>query len=459
MEILILVFQAVILTYFLFLNGFYTFFTLISLVQVRNYYSRVTFQDIRSHLSPSYYRPITIVVPAYNEESTIINNLKSLLSLKYPQYEVVVVDDGSTDGTLQRLKKEFRLVETQKPIKLVISHKAIKKVYLSLDFGHLIVVHKENGGKTDALNAGINASSYPLFCSIDADSILDKEGLLRAARQFVIDKRVISTGGIIRVLNGSKVEKGEIVDYHPPRRMVENFQVVEYIRGFLSGRTAWNYLGSLLIISGTFALFRKDLAIAVGGYRETVGEDMDLIVRFHKYCRENHIPYRILFVPDPVCYTQVPSDFKSLWKQRNRWQRGLVDSLYFSRKMFLNPRYGTVGLFGVPYFLFVETLGPMVELLGYVGFLLFLVFGVLNWTFALLFFVVAILWAMWINIGSILVDELLYKRYKRFRDVMKLCVFGLIEMLGYRQMISFFRFWASFQFRRKKWGKAKRGQI
>lgn len=458
-EIIIIAFQTIVVVYFLFLNGTYTLFTMISLIEVKKYYSKVTVHDIRAHLSTSYYRPLSVIIPAHNEQSTIIPNIKALLSSKYPQYELVVVNDGSTDNTLHKLITEYRLVEVKKPVKLVINHKPIKKVYMSLDYPHLIVVDKENGGKADALNAGINTSHYPLFCSIDADSILEKEGLLRAVRMFVVDKKVIATGGIVRVINGSGVRDGEIVDYRSPRGIIENFQAVEYTRGFLSGRTAWNYLGSLLIISGTFSLFRKDLAMAVGGYRKTVGEDMDLVVRLHKYCREKDIPYRVLFVPDPVCYTQVPSDFKSLWKQRNRWQRGLVDSLFYSKKMLFNPHYGSVGLFGFPYFLFVEALGPVVELLGYTGVILFLGFNLLSWEFAVLFFIVAVLWAMWINLGSILVDEILYRRYSKLRDTLKLCFFGLIEMLGYRQIITLDRFLATFCFNNKKWGKAKREEL
>lgn len=456
---IILLIQLIVFIYFIWLNGTYTIFTLLSLKEIRKYFFTLTYHNVKTILSSVFYRPLSIIVPAYNEESTIVANLKSLMSLKYPQYEVILVNDGSTDKTMEKLIAEFKLIEMKKPLRLVIKHKPIRRVLISLDHTNLTVIDKDNGGKTDALNAGINASNYPLFCSIDADSLLEQEGLLRAARLFAEDKKVIATGGIVRVLNGSTLEDGIITEVKAPKKAVECFQAVEYTRGFLSGRTAWSLLGNLLIISGAFALFRKDVVQAVGGYRDTVGEDMDLVVRLHKHSREKKLPYRILFVPDPVCYTQAPSDLRSLLKQRNRWHRGLIDSLLFSKKMFFRPKYGSIGIFGFPYFLFIEALGPIVEFLGYTLFILFLILGLISWEFALLFFAIAILWGMWINIGSVLLDNILYKRYGSLRDILKLCLFGFFELLGYRQLITLERLVATFGFKRKEWGQPKRQEI
>jgi len=457
--VLVLTLQALIILYFVALNGTYTLFILLSFKEIKKYFYFVTKHDVRALLKSNYYRPLSIIVPAFNEESTIVTNVRALLTLKYPEYEVIVVNDGSTDGSLRRLVEKFRLVEIEKPIRLVLRHKKIRKVYLSLDYPNLMVVDKENGGKTDALNAGINASSFPLFCSMDADSILDKEGLLRTGRLFVDDKRVLAVGGIVRILNGLEIEKGEITHIHAPKKSIELFQAVEYTRSFLSGRTSWNLFGSLLILSGTYAVFRKDIVMDVGGYRKTVGEDMDLVVRLHKHCRENDIPYKVLFVPDPVCHTQVPQDLRSLLKQRSRWHRGLLQSLVHSKEMFGRRRYGSVGTFGFPYFFFIEGLGPSVEFLGYASLVPLYFLGLLNWQFVFLFFLVAILWAMWINIGSILLDNILYKRYKSLKDIMTLCVFGLLEMFGYRQMIAATRFFATFGFRNSTWGHPRRQKM
>jgi cellulose synthase/poly-beta-1,6-N-acetylglucosamine synthase-like glycosyltransferase len=459
LALFLLVFQIVILIYFIAVNGTYTFFTILSLRDLKRHSLTVTYHNVKTILSGVFYRPLSIIVPAYNEEDTIVASVRSLLALHYPEFEVLVVSDGSKDNTLLKLISEFRLVRTDKPIRLVNSHEPIIGVFVSLDYPNLVVIDKKNGGKADALNAGINASSYPIFCCIDADSLLENEALLRAARLFVEDREVIATGGIVRVLNGCRVEAGVVSELRAPERALECIQAVEYTRGFLSGRTAWNFFGSLLIISGAFGLFRKDLVMAVKGYRHTVGEDMDLVVRLHRHCRENDIPYKIVFVPDPVCFTQVPTDLKSLLIQRNRWHRGLIDSLLHSRKMFMNPAYGLVGLLGYPYFVFVEALGPLVEFTGYVGVVLFWMFGLLSIEFALLFFTVAVLWGMWINIGSILLDNILYKRYRSLSDILKLCGYSFVEMLGYRQLIAVERLIATFQFWKKGWGKPKRQEI
>ena len=452
-------FQLLILIYFTAVNGIYTLFILISLYHLYRHIILVRREKLELMLSNILYRPISILVPAYNEEETIVPSVRSLLRLHYPEFEIVVISDGSTDGTIEKLREAFRLVRIEKPVRKVLDHRPIRDIYVSLDHPNLIVVDKENGGKADALNCGINVCSYPLFCCIDADSILEEEALLRASRLFVEDRRVIATGGVVRALNGCVVRHGRVVEIRAPKKWVEVFQVIEYVRGFLTGRTAWNIFNSLLIISGAFGIFRKDAAVAVGGYRHTVGEDMDLVVRMHKHFGERKIPYRIVFMPDPICWTQVPSDLKSLLRQRNRWHRGLIDSLLYSKEMFFNPKFGWVGLFGYPYFVFVEALGPFVEFLGYLGVVLFYLFGMLSRDFALLFFLVAFGWGVLISWGSILLDNLLFRRYGSLRDILKLMLFSVFEIFGYRQLIVMERFVATFQFWKRVWGKPKRKKI
>jgi cellulose synthase/poly-beta-1,6-N-acetylglucosamine synthase-like glycosyltransferase len=332
-------------------------------------------------------------------------------------------------------------------------------LYISLNYPNLIVIDKENGGKADALNAGINVSQYPIFCCIDADSILDPEALLRASRLFFEDKTVIAVGGIVLPLNGAVVEEGTIKEFKAPKKLIELFQSIEYTRGFLAGRIGWSILKSLLIISGAFGVFRKDMVISIGGYRKTVGEDMDLVVRLHKYCLENKIPYKIAFIPDPICYTQVPTDWTSLLKQRNRWHRGLIDSLLYSKDMFLNPKYKSVGIIGFPYFVFVEALGPIVEFTGYVSFIIFYILDLISKEYAFLFFCLAFLWGMWINIASVFLDNYLYRRYSSLADLIKLLFTGILEFFGYRQLIVTERIIATFQFWRKEWGKPLREKI
>jgi cellulose synthase/poly-beta-1,6-N-acetylglucosamine synthase-like glycosyltransferase len=459
LTIVIITVQAAVFLYFICVNSMYTIFTIISLKDIRGHLFTATRLELQNIFAGVYYKPLSIIVPAYNEEETILTTVKSLLGLKYPEFEVIVINDGSTDATMDKLIGEFRMVRVDKPLGLVLHHEPIREKYMSLDYPELIVLNKLNGGKADALNAGINASRFPIFCSIDADSILENEALARATHPFIEDREVVATGGIVRVLNGCTVEGGMVTEVRAPRKFIECFQAVEYTRGFLSGRTSWSFFKSLLIISGAFGIFRKDMVLAIGGYRKTVGEDMDLVVRLHRHCCDKGIRYKVVFVPDPVCWTQVPSDLISLLKQRNRWQRGLIDSLWHNKSMFFNPRYGKVGLIGFPYFFFIEAIGPFLEFFGYLVFLVFFLFGYINRDLILLFFLFAIFWGTWINLGSILLDNLIYKRYKGLGDLLKLCLFGTFEFIGYRQLIVVERFIATIFFRRKEWGKPQRQEI
>jgi cellulose synthase/poly-beta-1,6-N-acetylglucosamine synthase-like glycosyltransferase len=452
--------QFIIFLYFIAVNSIYTYFSLTSIKELLINLKISTQQKLKILLSSqAMYRPISILVPAYNEELTILSTVKSLLSLFYPEFEIIVINDGSTDKTLDLLISEFNLIPVPPAIKIILPHKPIKNLYVSLDYPNLIVIDKVNGGKADALNAGINVSQYPIFCCIDADSILDPEALLRASRLFFEDRTVIAVGGIVLPLNGAVVEGGTIKEFKAPKKFIELFQSIEYTRGFLAGRTGWSILKSLLIISGAFGVFRKDMVISIGGYRKTVGEDMDLVVRLHKYCLENKIPYKIAFIPDPICYTQVPTDWTSLLKQRNRWHRGLIDSLLYSKDMFLNPKYKSVGIIGFPYFIFVEALGPIVEFTGYLSFIIFYILDLISKEYAFLFFCLAFVWGMWINIASVFLDNYLYRRYSSLADLIKLLFTGILEFFGYRQLIAAERIIATFQFWRKGWGKPLREKI
>jgi cellulose synthase/poly-beta-1,6-N-acetylglucosamine synthase-like glycosyltransferase len=456
----LLAIQFIIFLYFIVVNSLYTYFSLASIKELLINLKISTQQKLKILLSSqAMYRPISILVPAYNEELTILSTIKSLLTLYYPEYEIIVINDGSTDKTLDLLISEFNLIPVPAAVKLSLPHKPIKNFYISIDYPNIIVIDKENGGKADALNAGINVSQYPIFCCIDADSILDPEALLRASRLFFEDKTVIAVGGIVLPLNGAVVEEGTIKEFKAPKKLIELFQSIEYTRGFLAGRIGWSILKSLLIISGAFGVFRKDMVISIGGYRKTVGEDMDLVVRLHKYCLENKIPYKIAFIPDPICYTQVPTDWTSLLKQRNRWHRGLIDSLLYSKDMFLNSKYKSVGIIGFPYFIFVEAFGPCIEFTGYVSLIIFYILDLISKEYAFLFFCLAFVWGMWINIASVFLDNYLYRRYSSLADIIKLLFVGILEFFGYRQLIVTERIIATFQFWRKEWGKPLREKI
>lgn len=449
--------QATIFLYFLTINSIYTLLIFSALRDiVRHSYLSTALTARRLLTAESYFKPVSVIVPAYNEEPVISQSIRSLLNLHYPEFEIVVVNDGSLDDTLGRVIDDFNMRESKRPVRLQVPHAPIKRLYLSDDYPNLILVDKENGGKADAINAGINASSYPIFCCIDADSLLEPDAILKSSKLFLEDDELIATGGIVRVLNGCRVKDGSVTEIGMPKSILEAMQVLEYTRAFLSGRTGWNMLKSLLIISGAFGVFRKDMVVAVNGYRKTVGEDMDLVMRLHMHCQENKIPYKILFVPDPVCWTQVPYSIGMLRKQRNRWHRGLIDALLTNRKMILNPKYGRVSLIGTSYFVFVEVIGPIIELFGYLSIPILYWAGLLNIKFLLLLVLVAILWGISINIGAIFLDTYNYRRYKNEKDILYLCLLSVIEFFGYRQLTLYERVKACFTFREKGWGTQER---
>ncbi|HBE87715.1 MAG TPA: glycosyl transferase [Elusimicrobia bacterium] len=452
--------QYAVFIYFLTVNSIYTMLIIFALRDIIRHSHLATSRAARRQLSGEfYYKPVSVIVPAHNEGAVIIQSVKALLNLHYPEFEVIVVNDGSGDDTLEKLKAEFSLAPSKKPLRLQVPHEPVLGFYRSADHPNLFVVDKVNGGKADAINAGINASSYPIFCSIDADSLLEPDAILKSSKLFLEDDELIATGGIIRVLNGCTVRNGSVTDIKMPDTSLEAMQVLEYTRAFLSGRTGWNAIKSLLIISGAFGVFRKDMVIAVNGYRRTVGEDMDLVMRLHRHCKDKGIPYKILFVPDPVCWTQAPFTLGALLRQRNRWHRGMIDALLTNREMILNRKYGATSLLGVSYFFFVELLGPVIELLGYIAVPLFWFFGMLDTRFMVMIFLLAVIWGVTINISAVVLDTYNFRRYRRTSDILRLCLLGAGEFLGYRQIMLLERIRATISFRQTHWGAQVRKVI
>ncbi len=447
-----------VLGYFLLLNGFYLLLYVVSFLSISDYARREVYSGLPELFTSNYAPPVSIIVPAYNEEATIVASVRSFLALRYPLFEIVVVNDGSKDRTVEVLRQEFALSESDQPVRIQLKTRPIRTVYAS-PTERLILLDKENGGKADALNAGICAANYPLVCCIDADIVLDEDALLRVARPMIESSRVVAVGGIVRVANGCEVESGRVVKIKTPRNVWANFQIVEYLRAFLAGRTGWSVLNALLIISGAFGMFRRRDFIETGGYaHDTVGEDMEVVTRMHRNLKEKGEPYRISFVPDPVAWTEVPATLKVLRRQRDRWHRGLMDTLFRHRKMLLNPRYGTVGLLAMPYFFLFEFLGPVVELLGYVAVPLSLWLGYLDVEFAIAFFLAAVGLGALLSVAAVYLEELRLNRYPRWLDVLKLTLYGVLENFGYRQINSVWRAWAIVSFLRKNqsWGAMER---
>ncbi len=350
--------NAFFLGYFVLLNGGYLGLNLLSLLALRRRTDEIVLDELPQVFS-GHEVPISVLVPAYNEEATICSAIRSLLQLSYPEYEVVVINDGSTDGTLDALRSAFELEAFPEAYYAQIRTGDVHAVLRSRRHGNLKVIDKQNGGKADALNAGINASRYPLVCGIDADSVLERGSLHRVVQPFLRDSRVVATGGTVRVANGCEIESGHLRRVGLPQSLLARFQVVEYLRAFLFGRLGWSAISGMLIISGAFGLFRKDAVIAIGGYRQnTIGEDMELVVRLHRVLRQRGTPYRIEFVPDPVCWTEAPEDLATLRNQRVRWQRGLSESLAANWPLMFSRRGGVPGWVAFPFMVAFEWLGP-----------------------------------------------------------------------------------------------------
>jgi cellulose synthase/poly-beta-1,6-N-acetylglucosamine synthase-like glycosyltransferase len=382
-------------------------------------------------------------------------------SRDYPELEVIVINDGSKDRTLEELIEKFHLLDTDLFYVPEIPTQTMRGIYASQDDGRLLVLDKEWGhSKADCINAGINAASSPYICVVDADAVLEKDALLRIMAPLLTDVRpVVAAGGIVRVVNGSLVTEGQLREVRLPRRPLEILQVIEYLRAFLVGREGWAQFNLLMIISGAFGIFRRDLVIQVGGYRtDTVGEDIDLVTRLHRLLQERNLPYHINFVPDPVCWTEAPADLQSLGRQRARWQKGLLDVLWRNRDMLFNPRYGRIGWLALPYLWFFELLAPVIELLGYTTMIAAALLGVLSRHFFFDFLLFGYAFATMISIGSVLQEEITYRRYNDWRDVTRLILFCFLEHFPYRQLQMLWRFRGLWQYLRGDlgWGRLQR---
>ncbi|MGA3088425.1 MAG: glycosyltransferase [Terriglobales bacterium] len=392
-------------------------------------------------LSP-FTPPISVLVPAHNEEMCIVANVLSLLDLDYPQLEVIVVNDGSRDQTMGRLREAFGLHRASIVYVAEIGTAPVTGIYRSLAHPQLLVLDKQSAGsKADAINAGINAASSPYVCVVDADSILEKDSLSRIMAGVISDpERVVAVGGIVRILNGSKVQGAKLKEVGLPRTHIEMLQIIEYLRAFLVGREAWAAFNLLPIISGAFGIFRRDLLLKIGGFRaDAVGEDFELVVRLHRYLQDHGMDYHINFIPDPTCWTEAPSDYKSLARQRARWHKGLLDTLWSARDMLFRKRYGRVGSVILPYMWLFECFAPLLELLGYVTIVLAAIAGCLSQHFFLQFLLFGYAFATLISVGSVLLEEMNYRRYVSWRAVGWLLIYCLFEHFPYRQMTMFWR--------------------
>ena len=433
-------FNVFILFYFAVLNGTYLILSLAAFRSLRRYIDRLESLQIDDLISSSGGLPISLIVPAFNESATIAPAIRSLLTLMYADYEVVVVNDGSTDDTLDVLLAAFDLDPIVRVPTSTIPASSVHAIYQGVRHPNLVVVDKANGGKADALNVGLNYSRSALFCAMDADTILEPDALARIVRPFLEDASTVAVGGIVRIANGCTIDGGSVDDVRMPRSILARFQVLEYLRSFLAARVGWNAIGATLIISGAFGAFRRSVVADAGGFdTTTVGEDMELIVRLHRHCRDLGRPYRIEFIPDPVAWTEAPETIAQLGRQRDRWQRGLAQVIGRHRRMVLNPKYGVPGMVALPYFVAFELLGPVVEVLGYVAFVAAVVTGRASPAYTVAFLALAVFLGTAISVAAVALEELSFRRYRRFGDLLVLLGVALIENFGYRQMSTLWR--------------------
>jgi cellulose synthase/poly-beta-1,6-N-acetylglucosamine synthase-like glycosyltransferase len=413
--------------------------------EISEYVKRRSLRDYRTIAESELSVPVSIVIPAYNEEGVILESVRSLLRSHYAAFEVIVVNDGSKDRTLEVLRDAYDLVEDRRVPRARVQSKPILACYRSLRDDRLVVVDKVNGGcRADAMNGGLRYARYPLFLAVDADTLLDVDALPRLVREFQVRPETVGLGGIVRIANGSTVEAGHVTEARTPRQLLVNLQIVEYLRAFLVGRTGWSRIGAVLIVSGAFGIFRREDVIAVGGYDPgSFAEDAELVLRLHRHCLDSGRRYRIGFIADPVCWTEAPSSLRTLQSQRNRWQRGLLQLLWDYRGMIGRRRYGTVGTLALPYFLLFEALGPLIEVTGYLVITVSLLLGWLSTAMAVAFFGVAVVLGIAFSFGALLVEERAFQRYRRWRCFGRLVLAAAVENLGYRQWYALVRVYAS----------------
>ena len=459
--VVVLVFNDAVLVYFLAISLHYLALMVIGFWETLRVLREVQWQDERRLMQSPFTPAVSIIATAYNEQASIVESVRSLLTLRYPRFEVIVVNDGSTDRTLEILTESFALRHVPRSFEYLVPCRPIRGAYESTVFPNLVVVDKENGGcKADATNGGLNFAMYPLVCVLDADSVLEDDSLLRAVRPFVQDPgRTVGTGGAVRIVNGCDVQAGRVLRVKLPWRLLPLVQVLEYLRSFLFGRMGWSRLNALPIISGAFGVFDKRLILRAGGYAGTsLGEDFEIVIRLHRYIGDHRLPYRLRFVPDPVCWTEVPETLQTLRRQRSRWHRGLLNTLLRHRPMIGNPRYGAVGLLSLPAFVVFELFGPVVELLGYVVLPIAYLAGILNTQAIVPFLAVAFLFSMLLSVFAVLLDDITFRRYSRVRDLALLILVSVIENLGYRQITVWWRVCAFWEYWRgqKSWGQMER---
>lgn len=433
--------NAIILIYFVVANAVYTVLMVLSLYSV-SIHSRFAahsgYEDLQdSPVTP----PVALLVPAFNEQDVIVATVESLLALKYPEKEVIVIDDGSHDATLHRLIERFELQRMDLIYRQAVPAGEPTGFYFNPQNPELLVITKLNGGKPDALNVGLNVARSPYFCTVDADSVVEDEALLRLMAPIMHSNvNTVVSGGVVRIANGCTVQDGRVVEIGLPRTWIERCQVVEYIRTFLFGRPGWNFLGANFICSGAFCLLHKESVVLAGGFStDTVTEDIDMVATLHRYLKKKGWKYQMVFTTDPVCWTECPKTLSNLARQRRRWQMGLVQTAVKHDALIFNPRHGMLGMLSVPFHAYVEAIGCIVEAAGLIILPLSFLIGAMPFALFLLLMFLAFGYGTLLSMASVLLAEATVRRYPKVSDMFTLVRYAFLENLGYRQLVTLYR--------------------
>lgn len=444
----------------------YALLAIMSLLAIRRHLSKERYTDNETIVASPLTPGISVLAPAFNEGLTIIENVRSLLTLNYPNFEVIVTNDGSTDDTLAKMIKEFSLIKVEYAYDVKIKTQPVKNIFKSTNpaYAKLLVVDKVNGkSKADAINAAINASSFDYFVCTDVDCILHKDTLAKLIKPVMTEpkRRVIATGATLRLTNSCEIDSGGVITkIRAPRKLLPRFQEMEYIRAFVLGKMGWTLINSVPNVSGGLGLFDKEIAVKAGGYdAKSFGEDMELVTRMCGFMQDNDIPYAIRHIPETLCWTEGPETIQIFMRQRTRWSRGLAQLMYAHFKMFLNPRYGKMGLIVVPYNFFFELCAPIIEFLGVVYYFYLVLTGRINWPYATVLLIFVYTYSVMISTLAVLWDHITMKYYKDWKDVVRVCSVVFFEMFIYHPLIVIFALRGYYFFltgQKHAWGNMQR---
>jgi len=449
--------NTIVFIYFVLVQSFYLLLLLLAIPELWNRIKEVKQENFDRILKSESVPQISIIIPAHNEKNNIIFNINRLVHLSYPYKEIIVVNNGSNDGCMKKLQQHYNLYEVPPQRPMVLKTEKKIQYFRSQEYPNLLVLNKSKKGKIDAINAGINASSSDYFLTIDADTIISDSALQSLMRPFLMRSNVVAAGGCIGIANGCEFGENRMFEIKFPKKILPSIQVIEYLRAFLFGRLGWIHLGGNLIVSGAFGLFDKQSVIDIGGYQTEIGDDVDVVVRLHRYYREKQKPYFITFIPDLVALTKVPNTVKGLINQRARWHQGVFKAIYRSINMLFNVKYGKVGLIGMPCLFFIEGLSPVIELFGYFIVAFSIYFGLFHWYFAFWYLLLALGFPILLSVICVFMEVVSFKWYFSVGIIFKMLFFSIAEQIGFRQLMVFARLKGivNWIFKKENWIKSK----